>query len=201
MTGSQLSELLNNAPVGTLHEITVPASNNNPVVDQPTTTQQQPNIVETPQPSKYRLVDPASVNSSLIQKRPVLHREISKEDFDTDISSMQKDLDNLKEMLSGQITLDTSLVSSLFSSDTDTLNGMNLFNENLLNHEEESTLLQPGEVKPVTYNPSFFELTDDNVDSEDMMHTPKPSPFDTMDLNTPQIQEDSQDPMKKFFKK
>ena len=38
----------------------------------------------------------------------------------------------------------------------------NLFNENLLNHEEETTLLQPGEVKPVTYNPSFFELTEDN---------------------------------------
>jgi len=205
MTGSQLSELLNNAPVGTLHEITVTAAA--PVEDQPPPTPQQANIVEmepvqntaTTQPSKYRLVDPASVNSSLIHKRPVLHREISKEDFDTDISSMQKDLDNLKEMLSGQITLDTSLVSSLFSSDTDTLNGMNLFNENLLNHEEETTLLQPGEVKPVTYNPSFFELTEDN-DSEDMMHTPKPSPFD-VDLNTPKIQEDAQDPMKRFFKK
>lgn len=92
----------------------------------------------------------------------------------------------------------------------------NLFNENLLNHEEETTLLQPGEVKPVTYNPSFFELTEDNgniyivsgcilsyfvfTDSEDMMHTPKPSPFD-VDLNTPKIQEDAQDPMKRFFKK
>ena len=92
-----------------------------------------------------------------------------------------------------------------------------MFNENLLNHEEETTLLQPGEVKPVTYNPSFFELTEDNgnnsinpgrihpelfclADSEDMMHTPKPSPFD-VDLNTPQIQEDAQDPMKRFFKK
>ena len=46
-------------------------------------------------------------------KRPVLHREISKEDFDLDINSMQKELDNLKEILSGQITLDTSLVSRL----------------------------------------------------------------------------------------
>jgi len=207
MTGTQLSELLSNAPVGTLHEITV--TNSLPVIDHPSPTPQQANIVEmepVPQesmssastPSMYRLVDPASVNSSLIQKRPVLHREISKEDFDIDISSMQKDLDNLKEMLSGQITLDTSLVSSLFSSDTDTMGGMNLFNENLLNLEEEATLLQTGEVKPVTYNPSFFELTEDNVDTDEMMHTPKPSPFD-VDLNTPQIQEDSQDPMKKFF--
>eukprot|EP00090_Calanus_glacialis_P022348 TRINITY_DN3449_c0_g1_i1.p1 TRINITY_DN3449_c0_g1~~TRINITY_DN3449_c0_g1_i1.p1 ORF type:complete len:102 (+),score=29.97 TRINITY_DN3449_c0_g1_i1:1-306(+) len=101
-------------------------------------------------------------------------------------------------MLSGQITLDTSLVSSLFSSDSDTMGGMNLFNENLLNQEEEINLSEPAEVKPVTYNPAFFELTED--DSEEMMHTPNPSPFD-VDLNTPQIQEDSQDPMKKFFKK
>lgn len=207
MTGSQLSELLSNVPVGTVHEITVTSPNI--VIDHPPPTPQMFNTVEMnpvqqettssgSQPSKYRLVDPASVNSSLIQKRPVLHREISKEDFDIDISSMQKDLDNLKEMLSGQITLDTSLVSSLFSSDSDTMGGMNLFNENLLNQEEEINLSEPAEVKPVTYNPAFFELTED--DSEEMMHTPNPSPFD-VDLNTPQIQEDSQDPMKKFFKK
>ena len=91
----------------------------------------------------------------------------------------------------------------------------NLFNENLLNQEEEINLSEPAEVKPVTYNPAFFELTEDGklhfvskhfnqckclLDSEEMMHTPNPSPFD-VDLNTPQIQEDSQDPMKKFFKK
>jgi len=206
MTGAKLSELLSNVPVGTVHEITVsnanPSTSPNPVIDHPPATPQQPqrmNVDEINQASKYRLVDPASVNSSLIQKRPTLHREISKEDFDTDISSMQKDLDNLKEMLSGQITLDTSLVSSLFSSDSDTLGSMNLFNENLLNPEEEvSTLLQPGEVKPVTYNPSFFELTDEHVDSDELITSSKPSPFE-VDLNTPQIQEDSQDPMKKFF--
>ena len=65
--------------------------------------------------SKYRMVDPVSVNSSLV-KRPTLQRELSREDFDTDIVSMQKDIDNLKDILSGQITLDTSLVSSLFNT-------------------------------------------------------------------------------------
>jgi len=213
MTGSQLSELLSNVPVGTVHEITVTTPT--PVIDHPTPPPRQSNIMEMEpvqdlgseskyrlvdtssvnpglkgsrneelemsisnihnamqsvqhqdmssgsQPNKYRLVNPASVNSSLI-KRPVLHREISKEDFDIDISTMQKDLDNLKEMLSGQITLDTSLVSSLFSADSDTMGSMNLFNENLLNQEEEVDLIQPGEVKPVTYSPSFFELTEDN---------------------------------------
>ena len=64
-----------------------------------------------------------SVNSSLVT-RPMLQRELSREDLDTDLSSVQKDLDNLKEILSGQITLDTSLVSSLFNADSDTVNGM-----------------------------------------------------------------------------
>ena len=68
--------------------------------------------------SKYRMVDPISVNSSLV-KRPTLQRELSREDFDTDIVSMQKDIDSLKDLLSGQITLDASLVSSLFNSDQD----------------------------------------------------------------------------------
>ena len=64
-----------------------------------------------------------------------------------DINSMQKELDNLKEILSGQITLDTSLVSSLFNIE-DGLPNMNLFNETLLNHEEVklcSNLLKPPE--------------------------------------------------------
>ena len=47
----------------------------------------------------------------------MFHREISKEDFDLDINSMQKELDNLKDILSGQITLDSTLVSSLFNVD------------------------------------------------------------------------------------
>ena len=68
--------------------------------------------------SKYRMVDPVSVNSSLV-KRPTLTRELSREDFDTDIVSMQKDIDSLKDLLSGQITLAASLVSSLFTSDQD----------------------------------------------------------------------------------
>ena len=68
--------------------------------------------------SKYMMVDPVSVNSSLV-KRPVLQREMSVEDFDTVINTNEKELDNLKDILSGQITLDTSLVSSLFTADQD----------------------------------------------------------------------------------
>ena len=68
--------------------------------------------------SKYMMVDPVSVNSSLV-KRPLLQREMSVEDFDTVINTNEKELDNLKDILSGQITLDTSLVSSLFTADQD----------------------------------------------------------------------------------
>jgi hypothetical protein len=53
-----------------------------------------------------------SPNSS---SRPVLQREISKEDFDIETMMMQKDIDNLKDILSGQITLDSSLISNLFN--------------------------------------------------------------------------------------
>ena len=70
---------------------------------------------------KYRMVDPVSVNSSLVP-RPGLQRQISREDFDHVINANEKDLDNLKDILSGQITLDTSLVSSLFTADADSAN-------------------------------------------------------------------------------
>ena len=72
--------------------------------------------------SKYRMVDPVSVNSSLSPVRPGLQRQISREDFDSVINTNEKDLDNLKDILSGQITLDTSLVSSLFTADMDPAN-------------------------------------------------------------------------------
>ena len=155
MTGSQLQEFLN-IPEGS---VTTPVETEPPVIVA-SSSSSRPHPTSSPvkqetgssnggsqqQGSKYRLVDPASVNPALIQKivkseglkRPVLHRlvivnifpsplhaifdtlmyrEISKEDFDLDINSMQKELDNLKDILSGQITLDSTLVSSLFNVD------------------------------------------------------------------------------------
>merc|ERR1712001_768948 len=115
MTGSQLHDFLNISE----GSVTTPVETEPPIIVQSSSggSQQAGN--------KYRLVDPASVSPSLIQKivkseglkRPVLHREISKEDFDLDTNSMQKELDNLKDILSGQITLDSTLVSSLFNVD------------------------------------------------------------------------------------
>ncbi len=53
--------------------------------------------------------------ASSVSTRPSLQRELSKEDFDADTFFMQKEIDNLKDILSGQITLDSSLISNLFN--------------------------------------------------------------------------------------
>ena len=65
----------------------------------------------------FPLVDGGTGGSMVPAVRPKLQRQITKEDFDLDINSMQKELDNLKDILSGQITLDSTLVSSLFNVD------------------------------------------------------------------------------------
>ena len=67
-------------------------------------------------PSNNSLVSTQLPNlSSPGGARPTLQREISKEDFDLETMMMQKDIDNLKDMLSGQITLDSNLISNLFN--------------------------------------------------------------------------------------
>jgi len=191
----------------------------------PITTSQSASTSQATQ-SKYRLVDPASLNPAIKApvntqvsqanssssggkstiKRPALLRELSKEDVDTDISSMQRELDNLKDLLSGQITLDTSLVTSLFSPD-DNLSTINLFNDSLManmNQTKEEAAQPPdskNDLKLVTYNPSLFELADDDFDVKPLfkqgnnddgnLNTPLPQ-----DLNTPLPQEETMDPMK-----
>merc|ERR1719317_832474 len=217
MTGSQLQEFLNISE----GSVTTPVETEPPVVvASSSSSRPQPTASPVKQESKYRLVDPASVNPALIQKivkseglkRPVLHREISKEDFDLDINSMQKELDNLKDILSGQITLDSTLVSSLFNVD-DSMPNMNLFNESLLNQEEEASHIsasgQQGQGSSdtvnslVTYNPSLFELTDEgdlmgppsSVGRPSKETTPQSGSAFDIELNTPQITEDQTDPL------
>ena len=137
ITGSQLSDLLSKVPVGSVHEITLtsPTASVEEAPRSPQTYTLAMEAVEptetTPSHSKYRMVDPASMSPSLLQlkkendltpaKRSLINQELSKDDFDLDISSMQKELDNLKDILSSQITLDSSLVSNLFSSEQDTV--------------------------------------------------------------------------------
>ncbi|XP_023327839.1 heat shock factor protein 1 isoform X2 [Eurytemora carolleeae] len=221
-SGPVIQDVTNSDPLATLLEgVGVPN------VELPTSPR-----VEVPHKSegKYRLVDPQSVSPSMSQvnnqsalslsqsspKRPGLNREISKEDFDLDINNMQAELDNLKDILSGQITLDTSLVSSLFSPEDTLPNLGNLGNlsnlpanislsaDGLLNDDNELN----GDQNMISYNPSLFELTEEEDDGqgflnslntpsssahlESCLNTPQPS---SLDLNTPQISEDTTNPL------
>merc|ERR1712112_53793 len=62
---------------------------------------------------------------------------------------------------------------------------------------ENNTEDKTAEVKPVTYNPSLFELADDGDDN--ILRGSENSLFDETVLHTPMVQEDQTDPMKKFF--
>lgn len=162
---------------------------------------------------KYRLVDPTSVNPSLFQvkrtagqpaesslKRPALMREISKEDFDMDISNMQQELDNLKEILSGQITLDTSLVSSLFSPEEQLPASLNLSNMPAAYSFAADGIFPDdanGDQQQIAYNPSLFQLTEEETNSTGleeagMLNCKRPRPPDDLDLvlNTPLVGDD-----------
>ena len=56
--------------------------------------------------------------------RPVLQRQITKEDFDVDVSTMESELDSLKNIIGGEITLDMDTVASLFDGSVNNLPSM-----------------------------------------------------------------------------
>ena len=60
-------------------------------------------------------------NSVMPTKRPVLQRQITKEDFDLDVNNMHAELESLKDILSGQISIDPSMVSSLFDAENEAI--------------------------------------------------------------------------------
>lgn len=98
-----------------------------------------------------------SGSSSSGPKRPTLHRELSREDMDLEVNTVQKDLDHLKDMLSGQITLDSSLISNLFNPDeslsalfgTQDLN-LGPFSPPTVSQSSSSGVLQPLEMEMPT---------------------------------------------------
>ena len=79
---------------------------------------------------KYTMVDPATVTPSirqiklekkndLVSPSKLLNKPNTAEDFDPEV--LQRELDSLKDILSGQITLDTSIMSGLLTPDSDSL--------------------------------------------------------------------------------
>ena len=79
---------------------------------------------------KYTMVDPATVTPSirqikleksnnLVSPSKLINKPNNPDDFDPEV--LQRELDSLKDILSGQITLDTSIMSGLLSPDSDSL--------------------------------------------------------------------------------
>ena len=85
---------------------------------------------ETDTKCKYTMVDPATVTPSirqiklektkdLVSPSKLINKPNNPDDFDPDL--LQRELDSLKDILSGQFTLDTSIMSGLLSHDSDSL--------------------------------------------------------------------------------
>ena len=137
-------------------------------------------------------------------RRPLLQREISKEDFDLETTLMQKDLDNLKEMLSGQITFDTNILSNLFSPDEPlasyfaSSSGADMMNQKLPLGLEASN-----DAASSLDHPTLFELADIDDDDTFSNHVTSKSNQesvaelidldDDFNLNTPLVNFDNGD--------
>jgi len=143
----------------------------------------------------------ASTKEKTTPTRPTLQREISKEDFDADTFFMENEIDNLKQILSGQIKMDTSMISNLFDPNVplyfpagkDPITGKPI-EQNVPGVQQKLPLEM--EVPEATTNepPSLFELADID-DNDDNLMMPPPSSNPSMgnsfsSLETPLILED-----------
>jgi len=138
---------------------------------------------------KYTMVDPATVTPSIRQIKVEKSQELmspsklvnnTAEDFDPD--GLQRELDSLKDILTGQITLDTSIMSGLLSPDTDSLiNGMKLVNDSLIEHTEEDST---ADLKFLTYSSSMNQnilalaAESSGINLEDDLLSTPPRSFD-----------------------
>merc|ERR1712029_1104574 len=117
-----------------------------------TQSPQMDTLAQAMQAVDPKLVNPAIGLRTPIKEnnpgsRPALKRELSREDFDADTFQMQTEIDNLKDILSGQITLDSSLISNLFNPNEPLMT----MNFNQANKIIDQQLDQP----------SLFELADE----------------------------------------
>merc|ERR1711988_159975 len=138
---------------------------------------------------KYTMVDPATVTPSIRQIKVEKSQELmspsklvnnTAEDFDPD--GLQRELDSLKDILTGQITLDTSIMSGLLSPDTDSLIiGMKLVNDSLIEHTEEDST---ADLKFLTYSSSMNQnilalaAESSGINLEDDLLSTPPRSFD-----------------------
>lgn len=152
-------------------------------------------------------------SNQLTPTRPVLHREISREDFDAELSTMTKDLDNLKDMLSGQITLDPGLISSIFNTEEPIFANSDFplqfeVNEPSSGVGASNSVLNtpvPAIENSAAPAPSLFELDDEDevvdvVGGADAASPAKRARVDDL-LQTPQVTLDQTNPLVFSLKK
>ena len=200
----------------------------------PNTSVSQSASSQSPGAAAMKAVDPTLVNpalnvtaakspNALVSTRPVLRREISKEDFDMDVTSLQNDLDNLKDILSGQVTLDSNFVTSLFTPDdpipnlvypTTTAPGTmpapaNTKRQLQMDNNGKESKGASGDT------PSLFELAEIDGDDNDATSTSKASELDLnldtplvnsggnddLSLETPLVQADNENPLTRQLRK
>jgi len=124
--------------------------------------------------------------------RPVLQRQITKEDFDVDVLTMQSELDSLKDVIAGQITLDMDTVASLFDGSVDTIpaitnvDNSEFYPDNKIGFHGESSSVPTENIVPTNC------ITGDIKSSQEPTYS---------ELNTPLVVEELQDPLKQFLKK
>lgn len=104
-------KLVNPAITSSNHQVTMMSAPTQtaPKRNKPTLTAQNLNSAQKSTPMSKAVTPTRTPN------RPTLTREISREDIDTDMTMTTKDLDNLKDILSGQITLDPNLITNIFN--------------------------------------------------------------------------------------
>ena len=89
--------------------------------------QEQPQITESAAVRAWNVPEKKQTLKTEFQTpttRPVLQRQITKEDFDVDVLTMQTELESLKDVIGNQMTLDMDTVASLFDGSVETLPAM-----------------------------------------------------------------------------
>jgi len=134
----------------------------------------------TPASTSNTIATVASTKEKTTPTRPTLQRELSKEDFDADTFFMENEIDNLKQILSGQIKMDTSMISNLFDpnvplyfpSGKDPITGKPIEQTNVPAVQQKLPLEMEGPEATTNEPPSLFELADIEGNDDDLMMPP-----------------------------
>jgi len=125
-------------------------------------------------------------------KRPVLQRQMTKEDLDVDVGNMQADLDSLKDIISGQITLDMDTVASLFDGTVDAMPVIPY---------DASAAYEDAPVDSVIFTtPEIVKSSTEVQENSLPVSVSELTNLNSLNsLNTPLVQEESLDPLRQLM--